>query len=303
LQKENIKAYAAWIAICIIWGTTYLAIRIGVGHLPPMLFAGLRWLTAGSALLIYFKIRKVKLPRGKDLLNLSIVGLALIGCGNGLVVTAEKFVPSGITALFLTTLPLWMVGGEAISGLGQKLNLKIIVGLLFGLAGAVLIFSHDIKNIFDSSYIIGMFCLTGSVICWSFGSIYSKYKKVKVPLFVGSSIQMFVAGIAQTIVGLLLGEAAKFHFNYESFLAFSYLLIMGSLIGYGSYIYAIAHLPLSLVSTYAYINPIIALFLGWLILDEQITITIVIAAVIILIGVLIVKQGAKIVKNPSWSNS
>ncbi len=299
MSKENLKAYAAWIAICIIWGTTYLAIRIGVGHLPPMLFAGLRWLTAGSALLIYFKIKKVKLPRGKDLLNLSVVGLALIGCGNGLVVTAEKFVPSGITALFLTTLPFWMVGGEAISGLGQKLNLKIIVGLLFGLAGAVLIFSHDIKNYFDSSYAIGMLCLTGSVICWSFGSIYSKYKKVNIPLFVGSSVQMFIAGIAQTALGLLLGEAAKFHFNYESFLAFSYLLIMGSLIGYGSYIYAIAHLPLSLVSTYAYINPVIALFLGWLILDEQITITIIIAAGIIFLGVIIVKQATKIVKNPS----
>ncbi len=299
MQKENLKAYAAWIAICIIWGTTYLAIRIGVGHLPPMLFAGLRWLIAGSTLLVYFKIKKQKLPRGKDLLNLAIVGLALIGFGNGLVVTAEKFVPSGITSLFLTTLPFWMVGGEAISGLGQKLNSKIVIGLLFGLSGAILIFSHDIKNIFNSSYLIGMLCLTGSVMCWSFGSIYSKYKKVNVPLFVGSSVQMFVAGLAQTTLGLLLGEAAKFHFNYESFLAFSYLLIMGSLIGYGSYIYAIAHLPLSLVSTYAYVNPIIALFLGWLILDEQITIMIVVAAVIIFIGVIIVKQGTKIIKSPA----
>jgi len=298
MQKENVKAYAAWIAICIIWGTTYLAIRIGVGHLPPMLFAGLRWLIAGSALLIYFKIKKQKLPRGKDLLNLAIVGLALIGFGNGLVVTAEKFVPSGITALFLTTLPFWMVGGEAISGLGKKLNSKTIIGLLFGLSGAILIFSHDIKNIFNSSYIIGMLCLTGSVICWSFGSIYSKYKKVEVPLFVGSAVQMFIAGIAQTSLGLILGEAAKFHFNYESFLAFSYLLIMGSLIGYGSYIYAIAHLPLSLVSTYAYINPIIALFLGWLILDEKITITIGVAAVIIFLGVIIVREGTKLVKKP-----
>jgi drug/metabolite transporter (DMT)-like permease len=298
MQKENVKAYAAWIAICIIWGTTYLAIRIGVGHLPPMLFAGLRWLIAGSTLLIYFKIKKQKLPRGKDLLNLAVVGLALIGFGNGLVVTAEKFVPSGITALFLTTLPFWMVGGEAISGLGKKLNSKTIIGLLFGLSGAILIFSHDIKNIFNSSYIIGMLCLTGSVICWSFGSIYSKYKKVDVPLFVGSAVQMFIAGIAQTSLGLILGEAAKFHFNYESFLAFSYLLIMGSLIGYGSYIYAIAHLPLSLVSTYAYINPIIALFLGWLILDEKITITIGVAAVIIFLGVIIVREGTKVVKKP-----
>ena len=298
MQKENVKAYAAWIAICIIWGTTYLAIRIGVGHLPPMLFAGLRWLIAGSALLIYFKIKKQKLPRGKDLLNLAIVGLALIGFGNGLVVTAEKFVPSGITALFLTTLPFWMVGGEAISGLGKKLNSKTIIGLLFGLSGAILIFSHDIKNIFNSSYIIGMLCLTGSITCWSFGSIYSKYKKVDVPLLLGSAVQMFIAGIAQTSLGLILGEAAKFHFNSESFLAFSYLLIMGSLIGYGSYIYAIAHLPLSLVSTYAYINPIIALFLGWLILDEKITITIGVAAVIIFLGVIIVREGTKVVKKP-----
>ncbi len=296
MQKENFKAYAAWVAICIIWGTTYLAIRIGVGHLPPMLFAGLRWLIAGSALLIYFKIKKIKLPGGKDLLNLSIVGLALIGFGNGLVVTAERSVPSGITALFITTLPFWMVGGEAISGLGQKLNLKIIIGLLFGFAGAIIIFSHDIKNFFDSSYLTGMLCLTGSVLFWSFGSIYSKYKKVGVPLFVGAAIQMFVAGVAQTALGLILGEASKFYFNRESFLAFSYLLIVGSIIGYGSYIYAIAHLPLSLVSTYAYINPIIALFLGWLILDEKINLTIITAAAIIFTGVILIRKGTKRLK-------
>jgi drug/metabolite transporter (DMT)-like permease len=130
-------------------------------------------------------------------------------------------------------------------------------------------------------------------ICWVAGTLYSKYKKVSVHSLMGAAGQMIVAGVVITIFGLMLGEASQFHFTNSSLLAYLYLVVFGSLLGYGSYVYAIAHLPISLVATYAYVNPIIALFLGWLILAEPITIWTVLASVVILGGVTLVKKGSE----------
>ncbi|MDP2038494.1 MAG: EamA family transporter, partial [Ignavibacteria bacterium] len=138
--------------------------------------------------------------------------------------------------------------------------------------------------------IIGLMC---AEVCWAAGTLYSKHKKVSVHPLMGAAGQMIFAGVVITIFGLLLGEANQFHFTNSSFLAYLYLVVFGSLLGYGSYVYAIAHLPVSLVSTYAYVNPIIALFLGWLVLDEPISIWVVIASVVILAGVTFVKKGSE----------
>lgn len=297
-KKENIKAYIAWIAICIIWGTTYLAIRIGVEDLPPLLFAGLRWLIAGPILFSILKMKKFALPKREDIIPLAIIGLALLGIGNGLVVFAEQWVPSGLTALLITTVPFWMVGLESISQKEFKFNSIIILGLLLGFLGVGLIFGSDIDKLFDPSYLGGIIGLMIAEFGWSAGSIYSKYKKINLHPLMSASIQMTIAGLVMTLIGLLLGEGSNFYFTDESFGAFIYLVVIGSLIGYASYIYAIAHLPISLVSTYAYINPIIALILGWLILDEEFSTIIIVAAVIILIGVGAVKKGSeRLIKN------
>ncbi len=292
MNKDNYKAYLAYASVCFFWGTTYLAIRIGVSHLPPFLFAGLRWLSAGSIFLVFLLIKGKKFPQLKEIFHLAVVALCLIGIGNGMLTFAEQWVPSGISSLFITTIPFWIVGMEAVLPSGPKLNLKIITGLFLGLTGVVLIFGHNWQHMIASSYLIGMIALLVLALSWSFGSVYSKYKKVNVDPLLGAAIQMVIAGSAQIIVGLFLGEAAKFHFNEKSFLAFSYLLIFGALVGYSSYIYALTHLPLSFVSTYAYINPVIALILGWLVLGEEMNWLIVIAAVVIFIGVAIVKSGA-----------
>ena len=293
MDKNNFRAYAAWIAVCIIWGTTYLAIRIGVEHLPPMLFAGVRWIVAGIIFVLFLRWRGKALPKKKDLIHIAVVGLALIGIGNGLVVTGEQFIGSGLAALLITTVPFWVVGMESVIPSGPKINLKIIFGLFLGLAGVALIFNGEWSSLLNPSYLLGMLCILGAVIAWSFGTVYSKYKKVNVHPLMNAAIQMLIAGTAQTILGLLLGEASAVSFHMNGLLSFFYLVLIGSMFGYGSYIYAIEHLPLSLVATYAYINPIIALFLGWLVLDEKMNLTIIIAAVIIILGVIIVKQGAK----------
>ena len=292
MPKENLRAYIAWAAICLIWGTTYLAIRIGVKDLPPALFAGFRWLAAGPVMILILKLRGYKLPLKKDIKHIAVVGLLLLGFGNGLVVFAEQWLPSGITALLITTVPFWIVGLESFLPARPKMNLQIFLGLLLGLSGVVLILGIDINLLFNADYLIGIFALMIGVFCWSSGTLYSKYKKVSVRPLMSAAVQMTTAGSALTLLGVILGEPAQLHITQSGLLAFLYLLILGSFIGYGAYIYAVANLPVSFVSTYAYINPIIALFLGWLVLDEELTITTVIAALIILSGVYIVKRGS-----------
>ena len=291
-EKENLKAYLALFSIYIIWGTTYLAIRIGVKDLPPILFAGLRWLIAGPVLFTVLKMRGYSLPTKKDLINLSIVGFLLIGIGNGLVVYSEQWIPSGLASLLITTVPFWIVGMEAVLPKGVRINLIVVLGLIFGMVGIGLIFGGDFKHLFNSENLGGVIGLMVAVFGWSLGTVYTKYKKTTVHPLMGASVQMILAGVMLTLFGLLLGEGSSFHFTSNSLIAFIYLIVFGSLIGFGSYIYAIEHLPISLVSTYAYVNPIIALFLGWWILGEEISFTIIISALVILGGVALVKKGS-----------
>ncbi len=293
MDTGNVRAYSAWIAVCVIWGTTYLAIRIGVEHIPPMLFAGLRWIVAGIILVSFLRLRGKKLPSKKDLIHISVVGISLIGIGNGLVVTGEQYIGSGLAALLITTVPFWVVGMEAFIPSGPKINLMILAGLFLGLTGVTLIFNGNWADLLDPSYLLGVICILGAVLAWSFGTVYSKYRKVSVHPLMSAAVQMLIAGTAQTILGTFLGEWAGISLHMNGLISFFYLVFVGSMFGYGSYIYAIEHLPLSLVSTYAYINPVIALFLGWLVLEEKLNLPIIIAALVIIAGVIIVKQGAK----------
>ncbi|MBU2491508.1 MAG: EamA family transporter [Bacteroidetes bacterium] len=303
MDKENFKAYLAWATICIVWGTTYLAIRVGVQNMPPMLFAGFRWLASASFFIPILLIKGYKFPKVKDWLSLSIVGILLLGIANGMVVVAEQWIPSGLAALIITTMPFWVVLIEAVLPQGIRPNIFIVSGLLLGFGGVALIFHNDFSKIIEPSYFLGYAALFLAVTSWAGGSVYSKYKKVDTHPLMGAAFQMMVAGLAQITVGAMIGEFSSFGFNNsESVFAFLYLMIFGSIFGYASYIYAISHLPVSFVTTYAYVNPVIAIFLGWLILDEDMNWIIVIAAVIILAGVFLVKKGSiiqrKIPLNP-----
>jgi drug/metabolite transporter (DMT)-like permease len=298
MLTDNAKAIFAWINVCVIWGTTYLVIRIGVGHMPPMLFAGIRWVIAGAVFMAVLKWRGKPLPKANEIVHLAVVGLALLGFANGLVVYAEQWIPSGLTALLLTTVPFFMVGLESLLPKGPKLNATILTGLVMGLAGVFLIFGEDIKYVSDSDNLIGVFALLGAVFFWSMGSLYSKYVKVDVHPLMGASVQMLIAGIFLSVVGISIGELPRLSFEINGLLALAYLIVLGSFVGYASYIYALAKLPLSLVSTFAYINPVIALFLGWIVLGEKLNFQIAVAAAVIIAGVVMVKKGTAMLKNP-----
>lgn len=293
MNKENFRAYSAWIAVCIIWGTTYLAIRIGVEHIPPMFFAGIRWLVAGSMFLLILKQRGKSLPTKNDLKHITVMGLLMLGMGNGLVVVGEQYISSGLAALLITTVPFWIVGIESFVSKGPKLNSIVILGLVIGLAGVSLIFGNDWKDLLNTEYLFGVLSILGAVVTWSLGSVYSKYRKLTVHPLMSAASQMIIAGTAQIILGLILNEQSVINLHSDGLLALLYLILVGSIFGYGSYIYAIEHLPLSLVSTYAYINPIIALFLGWIVLNEKVNVFTFIAAAVIIAGVVILNQGVR----------
>ncbi len=293
MDRDNIRAYIAWIAVCVIWGTTYLAIRVGVEHIPPMLFAGIRWIVAGTIFITLLKSLGKTFPPKKDLIHIAIMSMAMLGFGNGLVVVGEQYISSGLAALLITTVPFWVVGMESFTSTGPKINKLIISGLTIGLIGIALIFGGDWNDLFNIKYLLGVLSIFGAVVAWSFGTVYSKYKRVNTHPLISASIQMLIAGVAQTILGIAIGEVSQISFDSSGLLALGYLIIFGSIFGYGSYIYAIEHLPLSLVSTYAYINPVIAVLLGWLFLDEKLNVFIGIGAVVIILGVILVKQGAK----------
>lgn len=297
MNNSNLKAYLAYAAVCVIWGTTYLAIKIGVTDLPPFLFAGLRWIAGGTILIVFLYLRGYKFPAKEDYIHLFIVGVSLLGFGNGFVVIAEQWLPSGLTSLLITTIPIWVVIVELLLPNTPRINLLVILGIIIGTSGVLLIFGNDLDKIFNGDYFYGILSMVGAVLVWVIGSLWSKYKKVTVKPLMGATFQMLFAGTLQVILGTALGEWSDFIFTHDSFYAFLYLVLVGSLFGYTSFIYAIAHLPVSFVSTYTYINPIIALYLGWLVLNEEVNMVLFIATALILTGVVIVKVGHERVKS------
>ena len=285
------KAYLAWLTISVIWGTTYLVIRIGVTEMPPFLFSGIRWLIAGPLFLLFLKMKGIPLPTKKDLIPITIVAILLIGLGNGLITFGEQWIPSGLTALLITTMPMLIVFIETFVLKKVAINKTIILGALIGFSGILIIFGNNLALLFNPKYLLGIIAIYSGILSWASGTVYSKYRKINVHPLANAGMQMLIAGIFQVSIGLIIGEAENFAFTQNGIWAFIYLAIFGSFIAFGSYIYAIEHLPISFVTTYAYINPVIALFAGWIVLDEVLNFEIISAAVIILIGVAMINRG------------
>jgi drug/metabolite transporter (DMT)-like permease len=288
--RDNWKAYAAWIAVCVVWSTTYLAIRIVVRDLPPALMSGVRFAFAGSALMLILKIRGDRIPAIQTWWPLAVVAIALIGLGNWLVVWAEKTVPSGLAALMVASTPLWMATFERFWKREARPHSLQIAGLLIGFAGVILLILPHLRGTLNVSYLKGVGALQIASISWAMGSLYSKYKKVEAKPLVGASIQMLIGGFFLIALGSIHGEWSHIRFATTSLIAFVYLVLIGAMVGYACYIYALSHLPSSTVSLYAYINPAAAVWLGWLILDEPVGWNTVLATAVILFGVWLVRR-------------
>ena len=266
------KALVAYLMVCVFWGSTYLAIRVGVEVLPPFLFAGLRFLIAGALLLGVALALGDRLPRRLvDWRTQAIVGVLLLAGGNAFVVWAEQFTASGIASIFVVTVALWMAFFDAvIPGGSGDLTWRVVTGLLLGFLGTALLVGASPEEILHAD-LRGPIALTCASASWSLGSVYSKRHRTETSPYVGAAMQMIAGGATVAVVGLLLGEGSRWHLTPRGAGAIAYLVVVGSILGYSAYTYALRHASPTVVGTYAYVNPVIAVLLGWLILSEPVT--------------------------------
>ncbi|HUD73312.1 MAG TPA: EamA family transporter [Dongiaceae bacterium] len=277
-------------AVYTLWGSTYLAIRYGVQTLPPALMAGTRFFTAGTILLAFLLWRGVPLPPRRMLGPIALIGMLMLFGGNLLVTIAELTVTSGMAAVIVANLPFFMVACESLREDGERLTLLSGVGLLCGFTGVVILTWPKLQAVgFRHPWEMrGELALLGANLCWAIGSIHSKHRVRDVAPLISVALQMLIAGAALLLFGLLLGEAPRYHLTPGGALAVGWLVVAGSLFGYSAYIWLLTHVPVVKVSTYAYVNPVIALLLGWLLLGETLDTRVGVGTLVILAGVAVV---------------
>ena len=295
MGREKLGAYGAWAAVCFFWGTTYLAIAVGLESFQPTLFAGLRFLIAGGVLFfVMSRQRGARLPIGREWFDLGVVGLMLLGVGNGAVVWAELWVPSGMAALLVATSPFWAALLERFQKDGERVGVRGLLGMAVGFGGLALLVGPKLFGTeLNGKYVLGVVIIQVGSFFWQAGSVYSKLRPVGVSPLMASAVQMLWAGVVLTLAGTLVGEWSGMSFSARSAGALLYLVVFGSVVAYSAYMYAIQKLPLPLVSTYSYVNPLVALVLGWLILSEPLGWREAGAALVILLGVALVKTSPK----------
>lgn len=293
VQRRN--AYLAWATICLVWGTTYLAIKVALESIPPFLMGGLRYVIAGSILAAFLRVQGKPMPSWSALPGFLLSGALLLGVGNGGVIWAEMFVPSGLAAVMIAATPFWMTGIEALLPGGDRLTTRSIAGLFVGFTGILLLVWPDLK--FDASggwqFTAGVIALQLACLGWVLGSSYSKRRRGTTDPITASAFQMLLGGGVMLFAGTLSGEWGALSFTPRTTGALAYLIVAGSLIGFVAYIYALAHLSPSFVSLYAYVNPVVAVALGTLVLGEPFGWRLVIAVAIILTGLIITTRRKK----------
>jgi drug/metabolite transporter (DMT)-like permease len=291
-EKKSYIPYLALVAVCLIWGTTYLALRIAVLHFPPFLFTVLRQTTAGLLLLGFmFTIGKTKLPSRDHFIRQAIGGFFMISMGNGLVAWAEMHIPSGVAAIICSLMPVLVILINVMINKDEKPTAPILFGLALGLIGIITIFSEHFSDFSKTEYLIGIILTFGAVICWAGGSIWIKKKNVESNPFVNAGLQMFFGGLWLIPFSLAFDDLSAVSWSAEAAYSLIYLIIFGSIIAYASYSYALRKLPMTIVSLYAYVNPLVAIILGWLVLDEKLNSKIVIAFLLTVGGIYIVNRG------------
>lgn len=290
-MRERRLAYLAWSAVCLIWGTTYLGIRVSLETMPPALMGGLRWTIAGALLAAYLLARGEPLPPRARWPGIALMAFLLLGLGNGGVVVAEQWVPSGLAAVFVATAPFWMSAVEACLRDGERLTRAAAVGLSIGFAGILVLVWPELSMTSANSryFLFGVVALQVASFGWALGSAYSRRHAREDNVLGTTALQMLAGGLMMVAAGTVRGEWMELSFNLRSGVALIYLSTVGAIGGFVAYTYALRHLPVSFVSLYAYINPVIAVALGVLLLDEPFSRRIAIAAALVLVGVAVVR--------------
>lgn len=294
-HPKSTRAYAAWVAVCLIWGTTYLGIRIALETIPPLFMAGARWVIAGTILIGILKARGEQLPGARHWPTLTLLGILLLGFGNGAVVWAEQTVPSGLTAVLVATSPFWMVGFDAFMPDGERLTQRRIAGLVVGFTGIVMLVWPEIQiGNGGNAFLTGVVSAQIACIGWAAGSSYARSRgrghAKDENVLATAAFEMLFGGVVLLLAAAAIGELPRVAFSTRSTGALTYLIFAGSMGGFGAYAYALKHLPVATVSLYAYVNPIIAVVLGTLVLGEPFSARIAVAGAVVLIGMMLVRR-------------
>jgi drug/metabolite transporter (DMT)-like permease len=278
-------------AVYLVWGSTYLAIRIGLESFPPLILAGLRHLTAGLLLYPFFRKQSGNPPTLVNWRTTLVTGCLLLFAGNGGVSWAEQIVPSGVTALLVATVSLWLVILDWLRPGGMRPVPKVALGLFLGFAGLAILVGPAQLGGSGRVDLRGAAVLVSASLAWACGSLYAKHGEMPSSPMLGVAMQSLAGGAILLIVGALAGEFRSFHFagvTLRSWCALGYLIAFGSGIGFSAYLYILHKSTAARIGTYAFVNPVVALFLGWLIAGEALTVRTVLAAAVILTAVILV---------------
>lgn len=284
------KLYLALFCVAFFWGTTFLAIRIGVETIPPFILAGIRNLISGSIIFIYlFSQKKVEPINLHQLVRAFVLAVLMIVLANGLTTYSEKYISSGLASLISTLSPFFVLLLNLALG-NEKLSFKTTIGILLGMFGIFLIYQNSLTDLLNPEYRIGVFALLLAVMSWSVGTIITKKGSANsLSMLMNVSLQMILAGVILTSIQFVATpNFTTENWTLKSISAMIYLALFGSVVGYVAYSYLISQMSSTKVSVLSYVNVVVALFLGWLILDELITTRIIIATSLIISGVIIV---------------
>jgi drug/metabolite transporter (DMT)-like permease len=300
-RHSNFSAYLALASVCIFWGTTYLGIRIAVESLPPATLMCSRYLLSGGAMLAAVRLAGARFPRSRELWLTAACGVMVIGVGTGSLAYVEQWAPSGISALWVATSPFWLVAAEAALPGGVPLHAPTIAALVVGAAGvAFLVAGGSSPNKSGGPGLVPLFLLLQiGALFWALGSILQRRRSVAVHPFVIAAVQQLAVGVVYAAPAAL--QIRQAHWNPRAVGATLYLAVFGGLIGYSSYVFAMNRLPVAVASLYTYINPLVAVLLGWLFYREAFTAREAIGMAVIFAGVWLVKRAQA--KAPSQASA
>jgi drug/metabolite transporter (DMT)-like permease len=295
-RPSTARLVAAFAALYLIWGSTYIAILFAIETLPPLIMAGVRFLVAGAVLYAFARLRGTPAPARRQWGPAAVVGGLLLLCGNGAVVLAELTVPSGIVALLVALVPAWMVAFEWARPRGVRPTGRTLAGLVVGFAGIVILVGPAELAGQERVHLLGAVTVLLGSIAWAGGSIYARGADLPRSALLTTAMQMLVGGALLALAGLARGEAAGVDvaaFSLRSVLALAYLVVFGSLIGYTAYIWLLQVSTPARVSTYAYVNPLVAVFLGWALAGEPVGPRVLLAAAVIVGAVAVITGGGR----------
>lgn len=285
-------AYLALAVVCILWGTTFLAMRIGVMDIPPFLFSGIRQLSGGLILTaIVMGIFKQQLPAKEVMLQQALGGFFMITLGNGLVAFAEVHVSSSVAAIICSMVPIWIILMNLLINQEERPTFPVLLGLVIGLAGIVMIFGENLSEFANPGYRWGIFLIFVANLGWAWGSIWMKKRNTNSNPFMNAGLQMIFGGLFLFPASALFDDYATLRWTTDATWALLYVIVFGSLLAFAAFSYAVKKLPITIVSLYAYVNPIVAVILGSLMLGEKFNLRIAIAMMITILGIYIVNKG------------